>query len=98
MPLLLAYGIGAVILVFWAAVLILLMHVEVIPRMVPSWLANFGGWTLAVVFLIRSVGEFNTVGLFKRIRKTPFARMDTFVYSPLCLFLSCLTVWLMLIT
>lgn len=42
----------------------------------------------AVVFFVRFVGEFNYVGIFKKHKNTLFARMDTLIYSPLCLFLS----------
>ena len=37
---------------------------------------------------VRFAGEFGYVGIFKKHKNTPFARMDTLVYSPLCLFLS----------
>ena len=40
---------------------------------------------LAVVLLFRAMGDFRSVGFFKRIRHTHFARLDTTVYSPLCL-------------
>ena len=40
---------------------------------------------LAVVLLLRVIGDFRLVGLCKRIRDTRFARLDTTVYSPLCL-------------
>ncbi|MDF1818249.1 MAG: DUF3995 domain-containing protein [Immundisolibacteraceae bacterium] len=43
---------------------------------------------LAMVFLIRAIGDFNLVGFFKRIRDSRFSRWDTFAYSPLCLALS----------
>lgn len=42
----------------------------------------------AVIFFARAVGEFNYLGLFKRIRNTAFARNDTRYYSPMCLFLA----------
>jgi lipopolysaccharide/colanic/teichoic acid biosynthesis glycosyltransferase len=32
------------------------------------------------------------VGFFKRMRDSRFARFDTLVYSPLCLFLACLII------
>lgn len=41
--------------------------------------------TLAVLLLLRAIGDFRLVGFFKRIRDTRFARFDTAVYSPLCL-------------
>lgn len=48
-------------------------------------------WTLrgtiiaiAIALLARAVGDFNLVGFFKRVRGTVFARLDTWLYSPLC--------------
>ena len=53
------------------------------PRLL-SWLS----YALALGLLIRVVGEFKDVGFFKAVRGTRFARMDTLLYSPLCLLLS----------
>ena len=50
----------------------------------PKWLCI----ALALVLLARAVGDFRLVGFFKRIRGTPFARLDTAVFAPLCLLLS----------
>jgi hypothetical protein len=55
-----------------------------LPPGVLAWLA----FALALVLLLRAVGDFKLVGFFKRVRGTNFARMDTVVYSPLCLALS----------
>ena len=55
---------------------------------VPGWLVRVGAWVLTVVFALRAVGDFRTVGFFKRVRATPFARWDTRLYSPLCLLLA----------
>lgn len=55
-----------------------------LPRAVTSWLS----YGLALGLLLRAVGEFRYVGLFKRVRGTKFAVLDTFVYSPLCLLLA----------
>ena len=43
---------------------------------------------LALVLLLRAVGDFHYVGFFKRIRNTRFAKMDTLIYTPLCLALA----------
>jgi hypothetical protein len=43
---------------------------------------------LALGLLARAVGEFRYVGLFKRVRGSRFATLDTLVYSPLCLLLA----------
>jgi hypothetical protein len=55
-----------------------------IPRVALSWLS----YTLALALLLRGVGDFRYVGLFKTVRGTPFATLDTFLYSPLCLLLA----------
>jgi hypothetical protein len=43
---------------------------------------------LAAGFLIRAIGDFRQVGFFKRAAKSSFARLDSRVYSPVCLFLA----------
>ena len=55
-----------------------------LPRSVLVW-SCYG---LAFGLFARAIGEFRLVGFFKRIKGSAFARMDTWVYSPLCLFLS----------
>jgi hypothetical protein len=45
-------------------------------------------YALALGLLARAVGEFRYVGFFKRVRGSRFARLDTWVYSPLCLALA----------
>jgi high-affinity Fe2+/Pb2+ permease len=55
-----------------------------IPQNVLSWFSN----GLALGLFARAVGEFKYVGFFKKVRGSRFARMDTWVYSPLCLLLS----------
>lgn len=49
-----------------------------------SWLTR----ALSVVLLLRAIGDFRFVGFFKRTRNSRFARLDTAVYSPLCLALA----------
>ncbi|MBM3784525.1 MAG: DUF3995 domain-containing protein [Acidobacteria bacterium] len=46
---------------------------------------------MAVIFLLRAVGEFRYAGFFKRVRGTPFAYWDTRLFSPLCIVLSVLS-------
>ncbi len=43
---------------------------------------------MALVLLLRAIGDFHYMGFFKRIRNTRFATMDTLIYSPLCLVLA----------
>lgn len=46
------------------------------------------GWVLFILFTIRAIGEFNVVGLFKKIKSTQFAEYDTKYFSPLCIYLA----------
>ena len=48
-------------------------------------LAGLGVRVLAGLFFLRAVGDFKYVGFFKKVRETRFGRMDTRVFSPLCL-------------
>nr|WP_121272278.1 DUF3995 domain-containing protein [Pedobacter schmidteae] len=43
---------------------------------------------IAIIFLIRALGDFNYVGFTKRHIQSKFAKMDTRFYSPLCLFIA----------
>jgi len=66
-----------------AAVLVL-GRASVMARMAPeAWYAA-GTWMLGVVLLLRVIGEFRYVGIFKRERGTRFAALDTRYYTPLC--------------
>ncbi|MEJ5990042.1 DUF3995 domain-containing protein [Ramlibacter sp. PS3R-8] len=55
-----------------------------LPPSVLAWLS----YGLAAGLLARAMGEFRYVGFFKRVRDSRFARLDTWVYSPLCLLLA----------
>ena len=43
---------------------------------------------LAIIFLIRAIGEFRYIGFSKTIYNSKFATLDTKYYSPICLLLS----------
>jgi Protein of unknown function (DUF3995) len=53
------------------------------PGVLPPFWRRTGTAGIAVVMALRGIGDFRYVGLFKRRRDTPFARMDTRVYTPL---------------
>ena len=55
-----------------------------LSQMVLAWLTR----ALAVVLLLRAIGDFRLVGFFKRIRNSRFAHLDTVLYAPLCLALA----------
>ncbi len=50
---------------------------------------------VAGLFIVRAIGEFRYVGFFKKYRHTRFAQKDTAYYSPLCLVVGVLTMWLL---
>ncbi|MCY9514339.1 DUF3995 domain-containing protein [Paenibacillus apiarius] len=54
----------------------------------PAWMYRWGGWSIGIVFLLRSIGEFRWVGFFKKKKGTAFARWDSMLFSPLCLLLA----------
>lgn len=76
----------AVMLLFFAATVAScagLWHVG-IPHGVLLWLS----YALALGLVGRAVGDFKYVGFFKRIRGSVFARLDSLIFSPLCLLLA----------
>lgn len=70
------------------AMLTVLGQLSVWGAFVPKPLFYWGTLCISLVFFLRAVGEFRFVGFFKRIRDTRFARWDTWLFSPLCLFIS----------
>ena len=55
-----------------------------LPHYLLSWLC----YALSLILLARAIGDFRLVGFFKTVRNSRFARLDSAVYSPLCLALS----------
>ncbi|MES1024539.1 DUF3995 domain-containing protein [Gloeocapsa sp. BRSZ] len=51
----------------------------------PTWVYQTGIWCIALVFLLRAIGEFRYLGFFKQVNDSLFARWDTVLYTPLCL-------------
>ena len=60
---------------------------HLLPELHVPRLVRFLTTVVGSVFVARSVGDFRLVGFFKRRSASRFARLDTLVYSPLCLFL-----------
>ena len=42
---------------------------------------------IAMLMFARAIGDSNLVGFFKEVKDSKFARLDTWVYSPLCVVL-----------
>lgn len=68
-----------------------LINGQIIPVILPSYLSAYGYWIIAFIFFLRAVGDFKYIGMFKKIKKTSFAKKDKKIYTPLCIFISCLT-------
>lgn len=70
--------------------LLILVKSELLALYLPDWLLQYGFWVIAFIFLLRAIGEFQYVGIFKKIKHTRFGKMDTNFYSPLCLIIAIL--------
>jgi hypothetical protein len=75
------------VLLFLAAVLTT-ARVKVWEVSEVNLLARWGNIVLGIVFALRALGDLHWVGLFKTVRNTQFAILDTWAYTPLCLLLS----------
>jgi hypothetical protein len=71
--------------VFLAVALFPLIESKWINIQLPEILINYGYWFLGAVLILRSIGEFKYVRLFKKVKNTAFAKNDTKYYTPLCL-------------
>jgi len=61
---------------------------DLLATPVPPVVLRVAMYALALVLLLRAIGDFRLVGFTKRVRATRFARLDTLLYSPLCLALA----------
>ncbi|MEJ7823104.1 MAG: DUF3995 domain-containing protein [Chitinophagaceae bacterium] len=52
---------------------------------------SYGALLIAIIFFLRALGDFKFIGFFKTIKSTKFAINDTQIFSPLCLFVSLLS-------
>ncbi|QIH34913.1 DUF3995 domain-containing protein [Sphingobacterium sp. DR205] len=50
--------------------------------------AGYGMYMISGIFFVRFIGDLKYVGVFKKYRNTVFASRDTYIYTPLSLFLS----------
>ena len=79
------FAVGIVLLLFAGLVASTAGIVSVgLPSVALPWLS----YALALGLLARAIGEFKYVGFFKRVRGTRFSKLDSLVYSPLCLVLA----------
>ncbi|MDO5987646.1 DUF3995 domain-containing protein [Flavivirga amylovorans] len=74
-----------------------LIKIGFIKLNLPDWGLNYGSWVIPTIFILRSIGEFKYVGFFKRVKTTTFGKLDTKIYSPLCLFIGVIGIILQLL-
>jgi hypothetical protein len=77
-----------VALALFAAMLVVLGRLKVWGAFLPSQIFYSGTLVIALLFLLRAIGDFHYVGFFKSVSGTNFARWDTILFSPLCLFIA----------
>ena len=81
-------GTAAIGFFLLVAALILLGRLGIFGAAEPRLLFEWGTWLVAALFFLRAVGDFHYVGFSKKVWETRFARLDTFIYSPLCGFIA----------
>jgi Protein of unknown function (DUF3995) len=80
-----ALGTLMVAAAFVLAIFVVFGQLGFLGELIPHWIFRVGVFGISAIFLLRAVGEFRLVGFFKSVTGTPFAAMDTWVFSPLCL-------------
>jgi hypothetical protein len=62
-----------------------------LDRYIKKTYFRYGTLTIAIIFLLRAIGDFRFIGFFKTVKWTRFGINDTQIFSPLCLFISLLS-------
>lgn len=70
---------------FFFCALLLIAYIRIINIYIPYPLIHYFVITLSIIMFIRVIGDFNYIGIFKKVKKTDFAFFDTTLYIPLCL-------------
>jgi hypothetical protein len=59
---------------------------------------SYGALLISIIFFIRAIGDFKFIGFFKTVNKTRFALNDTQLFSPICLFIAIVSLWIFIAT
>ncbi|MFK8046240.1 MAG: DUF3995 domain-containing protein [Crocinitomicaceae bacterium] len=65
--------------------LLYLVKFGLISFQIPNWINTYFYWIIPLVFITRALGDFNYVGIFKKIKDTDFAMADSRIFIHLCL-------------
>ena len=71
-----------------AACALMLFRIGALPWPFPDVLLQIALRVLGAAFALRAIGDFKLVGLFKRVRGTRFAQLDSWLFCPLCIALA----------
>ncbi len=63
-------------------------------RFIKRMYFRYGTLIIAIIFILRAIGDFKFIGFFKTVKWTRFGLNDTQFFSPLCLFISLLSVFI----
>jgi hypothetical protein len=77
-----------------AASTLVLCGAGLLPWPLPDSLLRPALYVLGALFALRAIGDFRLVGFFKRVRGTRFARLDDWLFAPLCAALAGGVLWL----
>lgn len=60
----------------------------------PHLVDAYGTYAVAIVFFLRAIGDFNYMGIFKKKYKSEFAHHDTYFFTPLCIIVGILCLFI----
>jgi len=83
-----------VALAMFALAFLSLINGDIIATSLPQSLLKYSSMFVALIFLLRAIGDFKHVGFFKKSDGSYFAQQDSKYFSPLCLFISILMSYL----
>lgn len=77
--------------------LVYLMKSGFITVALPPITLKYVYWFIPAIFILRAIGEFKYVGLFKKVKNTEFAKADSNLFIPLCLIIGIVGILIQLI-
>ncbi|HEX9927435.1 MAG TPA: DUF3995 domain-containing protein [Pyrinomonadaceae bacterium] len=83
-----ALGTVLVAVALFAAMLVVLGQIGLLGSSLPKWIFRWATFVIAALFLLRAIGDFKYVGFFKTVSHTDFARLDSLLFTPLCLLIA----------
>ncbi len=75
----------ATLIVLITMTLITLAQTGIFAAFISNTFIRLGTWCIAIIFMLRAIGLFQYKGFTKQYNDDAFAKMDTYIYSPMCL-------------